>query len=335
MSQPELQRLELDDPRWLELVESREDALPFHHPAWARFIAEVYGFEAFALTRGDEGLPVIESRSPLGKRRWASLPFTDTCPALSDDPRGLAEALEAERVRIGLRSVEVRGSLPGAHERPAALEHVLELDPDPAAVFARFHRSQVQRGIRKAEKSGLAVTCGADERAVTEGFYPLMVETRRRLGAPVQGKRFFELLWRRVLQPGLGSVLLVEHDSKPVAGGIFLNWNGTTIYKFGASSSDAWNLRPNHLLFWTAIQEACARGDRRFDFGRTDFESEGLRSFKAGWGTREGELVYSTVAAEAPAHSSRRLRRAAGAVIRHSPPWVGRTAGELLYKYAV
>lgn len=335
MSQREPLRIELDDPGWLRFLDARQDALPFHHPSWAAVLAEVYRYRAFALLFGDEaGLPLIEVRSPLGGRRWVSLPFTDHCPPLAEDSTGLAALLEEERRRASIRSVEVRGALTGARTGAAALAHRLELDSDPETVFARFHRGQVQRGIRKAEKNGLAVVAASEERDMTHVFYPLFVETRRRLGVPVQPRRFFERLWHRMIQPGLGSVLLVFHDSTPVAGGVFLTWNGTTVYKYGASNAATWALRPNHLLFWTAIREACARGDTVFDFGRTDFHSEGLRAFKSGWGTREEELVYSTLSARAPATSSGRIVRAAGAVIRRSPPWVSRAAGELLYKYA-
>ena len=49
-------------------------------------------------------------------------------------------------------------------------------------------------------------------------------------------------------------------------------------------------------VFWTAIQESCARSDREFDFGRTDLGNEGLRRFKSGWGGVERPLVYSSLA---------------------------------------
>ena len=85
-----------------------------------------------------------------------------------------------------------------------------------------------------------------------------------------------------------------------IASALFLSWNGTTIYKFGASDPEHWPLRPNHLIFWTAIRDSCERGDHRFDFGRTDLENTGLRSFKEGWGAVERPLFTSALGA-APA----------------------------------
>jgi CelD/BcsL family acetyltransferase involved in cellulose biosynthesis len=332
---PETLRLSLDDPRWLRFVESRSEAVAFHHPAWAGFLTEVYGYQGFALlVDGSDGLPLIEVRSPLRKRRWISLPFTDSCAPLADDEVRLVHALDDEQRRHGVPNVEFRGAVDGAYQRSAGFLHRLELEEDPDAVFRRFHRGQVQRGIRKAAKEKLSVRPATTERDVTHVFYPLFVGTRQRLGVPVQGRRFFELLWRRVLEPGLGTALLVFHSSTPVAAGIFLNWNGTSIYKYGASDARAWNLRPNHRLFWHAIGDACVRGDNIFDFGRTEVGNEGLRRFKAGWGTEEQELTYSTIGAGAETHRSGRSVRAAGVVIRRSPRWVGRAAGKLLYKYA-
>jgi CelD/BcsL family acetyltransferase involved in cellulose biosynthesis len=335
MSAPETLQLSVDDPRWLRFVESRREAGTFHHPAWAGFLAEMYGYRAFALlVDGRQGMPLIEVRSPFRKRSWISLPFTDSCAPLADDEDRLAHALDEERARAGVPTVELRGAIAGARARTAGYLHRLELARDPDTVFRRFHRGQVQRGIRKAGKEDLSVRRATVEQDVTDVFYPLFVGTRQRLGVPVQERRFFELLWRRVLEPGLGTTLLVFQGSTPVAGGIFLSWNGTTIYKYGASDAQAWKLRPNHRLFWEAISDACLRGDRIFDFGRTDLENEGLRQFKAGWGTEELELTYSTIGAAATKHGGGRGVRAAGVVIRRSPRWVGRAAGKLLYKYA-
>ena len=71
-----------------------------------------------------------------------------------------------------------------------------------------------------------------------------------------------------------------------------------------------------------------------FDFGRTDLDNEGLRTFKANWGTVETELVYSTLGDPPAARTNSTTGRALGAVIRHSPEFVCRELGERLYRYA-
>ena len=113
-----------------------------------------------------------------------------------------------------------------------------------------------------------------------------------------------------------------------------MSWNGTTIYKFGASDPEGLAVRPNHALFWTAIQESCARGDGRFDFGRTDLDNPGLRAFKASWGGVERPLVYSALEPGAAAGGEGAVGRALGVAIRRGPPWLCRGLGETVYRYA-
>jgi CelD/BcsL family acetyltransferase involved in cellulose biosynthesis len=337
--------LELDDPRWADFVASHPAATPFHHPDWARLVAGCYGFRAFAFTVSDSsgsiraGLPVVEVRHLRGAPKWVSLPFTDYCPPLV--PAGLAEERLAAALALagratGVRQIEVRAPLAGdPAAAPAALRHELALRPDPGEVFAGFHRSQVQRNIRRAEREGLTVRQATQPQDLVGTFYNLHLRTRRRQGVPVQPRRFFRLLWDNVIATGLGSVVVVEAAAQPIAAAVFLEWNGTVIYKFGASDVDSWSLRPNHLLFWNVIREACERGCRRFDFGRTDLGHEGLRKFKLSWGAAEEPLVYATLGGQpevGPAAEGR-ASRVLGPVIRRGPLLLCRAVGETFYRY--
>ena len=335
----------IDGARWANFVESCEQAVPFHHPAWAMFLAECYEYEAFALTTTDAeggitaGLPINEVRSLRGRRRWISLPFTDACEPLAETPAALgvlAARLAAIRREAEVEAIEVRAALPvqTAHAHSSAVLHTLPLGPDHEDVMRAFGRAQVGRGIRKAEREGVTVRCGEASNDLTEIYYDLHTRTRRRQGVPVQPRRFFELLWERLIEPGLGFVLLAYSGEVPIAGAVFLAWNGTVSYKYGASDPKFWPLRPNNLVFWTAIRWGCENDYTSFDFGRTDTENTGLREFKSSWGATEEPLYYSTIADRPPLPSTHRLERAAAAVIRRSPLWVCRSAGEVLYKYA-
>ena len=335
--------LALDDPRWTELVERSEAAHPFHHPAWAGVLARSYGLRPFVLALpGDDGrlaggLPVLEVRSPLGARRWVSLPFTDYGPPLASAGLGdeaLVAGLEAARTAAGIKELEVRGELAGAHPAGNAVLHPLTLTGDPDAVLRTFSRSQVQRNVRKAEAAGLTLRRGESASDLDQTFYELHLRTRRRLGVPVQPRRFFSLLWQRMLARGLGFVSLVYAGGEPVAGAVFLAWNGSITYKFGASEPGAWNLRPNHRIFWDAIRWGCESGYRSFDFGRSDLEDEGLRAFKSSWGTTEQPLRYSALADRPSSASLGRLGRLTRPALRRSPLWVSRVLGGVLYRYA-
>ena len=332
----------VDDPRWLELVQMDPASLPFHHPAWTHLLADTYGFRAFALALLDEagaivaGMPVVEVGRRARRKRWISLPFTDICPPLFSgaDHSSLAAQLDTARVAADVASVEVRAPMAGV---PAAAQHallhVLPLGGDAEQVASTF-RASVRRNIRAAQRGPAAVRVASSQEDLTERFYRLHVDVRRRLGLPVQPRRFFRLLWSRMIEPGLGHVLLVDVDGEAVAAAVFLTWNRTVVYKYGASNPRYWPLRPNNLLFWEAIRWACESGYQQLDFGRTDPASASLRRFKLGWGTEERPLEYTLIGAAAGDGRRFTPPTIVRSAIRRSPRWVVRALGEILYRRA-
>jgi CelD/BcsL family acetyltransferase involved in cellulose biosynthesis len=341
---PLLTLLPLEGAEWLGFVSGCREATPFHHPEWARLLADAYGYRSFALAvRREDGRPIagapfLEVRGLTGRRRWISLPFTDDCQPLATDQAAaddLVTAFSRAHATLGAPMLELRASVDALGWRcnVGAVTHLLDIEPDPAAVQRRFSRSQVIRNIRRAEREGVEVRTASSD-ADLNAFYGLHARTRQRQGVPVQPRKFFDLIWSRLVGRGLASILLASAGGPPLAGALFLHWNGTTIYKFGASDSEGLPLRPNHALFWTAIQESCARSDREFDFGRTDLGNEGLRRFKSAWGGAERPLVYSSLAPGAAEGREGTGARAAAVVIKRGPPWVGRAVGATLYRYA-
>jgi CelD/BcsL family acetyltransferase involved in cellulose biosynthesis len=336
--------LEAHDPRWTNFVTTCSASLPFHHPAWTDLLVACYGYRAFVLAQADgggeltAGVPVMEIKRPLGKKRWVSLPFTDQCPPLVATAASIGDLvadLDGTRRAAGITSFEVRGQLEGenAHPRTGAVLHQLALHPDTPALFRNFKRSN-QRLINQAKRKGVVVERAESRRDLTDVFYGLHLETRRRQGVPVQPRRFFRLLWERVLDPGLGFVLLAYSNNVAVAGAVFLAWNGTLSYKFGASNPDFWHLRANNLTMWTAIEWGSTNGYEQFDFGRTDLDNDGLRSFKNSWGAVESPLTYTWIADAPVSVRSNAIQAPIARVIQNSPPWVCRIVGEALYKYA-
>jgi CelD/BcsL family acetyltransferase involved in cellulose biosynthesis len=342
---PSLVPLSLDDTRWLAFVSARIEATGFHHPAWAMLLAESYSLRGTALAVLDEagsvvsGVPVLQAPRAFGRsRRWASLPFTDALVPLGDehDTVALASALEAWRVAQGIERIELRAALPGAHPAPStAYSHILPLATDPAVVESQFAAS-VRRNIRGSERRGVTVVRVESELELTTTYFGLHSETRRRLGVMPQPKRFFRLLWERMLSRDLGFALLALHDARPIAGAVFLSWNDSVIFKYGASDNAYWNLRPNDALMAEAIRIGCLQGRGKFDFGRSDASAEGLRRFKRGWGAHELPLTYSVIghSPQEIGELRERLERLTGTIVKHSPAWVARAGGRLMYRYA-
>jgi CelD/BcsL family acetyltransferase involved in cellulose biosynthesis len=357
---PALQPIAGDDPGWLGFIASQPQATVFHHPAWSRVLAEAYGFRPLVLAQSaadgsvEAGLPLLELRRSLRGPRFASLPFTDYCPPLvpsgsppAGDGRGeglehLTAGLLAWQEAASVREVAVHAPLPataGIEAATRAVRHVLDLDGSAAELEARMKGTQVLRAIKKARRAGLRATLGRSHQDA-RAFYGLHVLTRHRQGVPVQPRRFMDLLWKHVIDKQLGFIVLVYLERQPVAGALYLSWNRNLIYKFGASDPRYWELRPNNLVMWTAIEWACEQGYRTLDFGRTDLDNQGLRDFKSRWGAAELPLTYSYLGAAAHPSAAVAARRArlrklaldaAGRVIRTSPPIVCRASGALLY----
>jgi lipid II:glycine glycyltransferase (peptidoglycan interpeptide bridge formation enzyme) len=218
---------------------------------------------------------------------------------------------------------------------PRAFRHGIAIDGDPDRVFAGFP-SKTRTHIRQAERRGVTVRRAAEPGDLVDIFYRLHLRNRRRLGVPVQPRRFFRMLWENLIKTGLGLVLIAEAAGQPVAAAVILAWNGTMVGKFIASDEQAWSLRPNNLLVWHAVQAASELGCRWFDFGRTDAANTGLRAYKQSWGAVEEPLVYGTLGAspEPASHGNGMASRLLACAIRHGPLLVCRASGETLYRYA-
>jgi len=340
----ELTTFDISDQRWASFVQASPDAAPFHRPEWAQMLGACYGYRAFALSKVDaggricSGLPLIDVTGPFGRRRWVSLPFTDYCAPLAkneEDRNSLVEQLDIERRDERVSRLEVRASVEGrhVHRHCSSVSHTLRLGSDPDAIFRTFEPS-VQRSVRKAIRDGVTVRSAKAPSDLTDIFYTMHASTRARLGIPVQPRRYFRLLWQSLIERDLGFVLLASTGKETVAGAVFLAWNGTIEYKYGASIPEFWSLRPNHLLFSTAIRWGCEHGYRVLNFGRTDLTDTGLRRFKRSYGAFEEPLVYSTLGSPPRMGWAGTLTGVLRPLLRRSPRWVCRVAGELAYKYA-
>ena len=337
--------LSLTSAVWTSFVENHPAATPFHHPAWAQVLATTYGFDAAGLALlGADGeievaLPIIRLGLPGLRRRWISLPFTDWCPPLvqsGTDVSGLSERLDAVRAEHRVGSLEVRDRLPGdAGERTArGYHHVVSLQPDLSAVSARFDHSRVARKLHRVQRVDLSVRRSDSRSELLEAFYPLHVRTRRRLGVPVQPRRFFEVLWQEFINRGLGFVVTARVSGVPVASSVFFTWNGRMLHKFAASDRGlVGNTGAGHAVVWRALQSGCETGHVEFDFGRTDFGNVGLRTFKRSWGARESALVYTVLGPRRPRSPGGRGQAILGPVIRSSPELVTRAIGRVGYRY--
>ncbi|NJN05440.1 MAG: GNAT family N-acetyltransferase [Rhodobacteraceae bacterium] len=193
-----------------------------------------------------------------------SLPFTDWCPALGNEPGAEAgifgEALEYGRAR-GWRFFETRGGsagTPSSTPSVAFYGHDIDLTGGEERMFTALD-SSVRRGVRKASSSPLRVETTTSPEAMRE-YYHLHCRTRRRHGAPPQPFRFFDAITRHVLAANHGEIFAARIHGRMAAGAIFFRHGASVIYKFGASDVESQEHRPNNLILWEAMRQF-ARAD--------------------------------------------------------------------------
>jgi hypothetical protein len=341
----------IGDPAWLDLLERASAGMIFHHPAWLRLIQDNYGvaISAWVLDDGEDrlsaGLPVALLTSRLTGARLIALPFSDSCsplvaPSAADDLERLAQGTTNACEQLGL-ALEVRGALPGSPggilETERYVEHRVALEPDLEQVTGRFTKRSVMLGVTKAHRDGLTVEHRTDREGLAR-FYRLHIRTRRHQGLPTQPRRVI-VGFSSLFDAGLGFVLLVQHEGRDIAAGVFFAAGGTLTCHFAASDRDFLSLRPNNLLFMEAIQWGCEHGQQQFDFGRTDADNHGLCSFKKHWGAVESALEFTYFGEYEPTlgrgmdREPGRARLASRAIIRHAPLAVGSLIGNILYSH--
>jgi lipid II:glycine glycyltransferase (peptidoglycan interpeptide bridge formation enzyme) len=156
----------------------------------------------------------------------------------------------------------------------------------------KIDKRTIQYSIRKAEKAGVEVREKNDQEGMDQ-FYRLNLLTRKKHGVPCQPKKFFDNLFKHVIQTGRGFLLLAYYQQKPVGGGLFLTTGKIIHYKYNASDPDVLGkITPNHAVTWHALKKGCEEGFQSFNFGRTSPDNKGLMRYKTMWGSRELDCPY-------------------------------------------
>jgi hypothetical protein len=335
----------LENPNWDALVTSHPDFSFFHGAAWAKVLAETYGFVPHYFFSGDENapeslLPLMEVDSWLTGKRGIALPFTDECAPLCADKNTFGklfrDAVEFGKSR-GWKYLELRGGrnffAPGI---PASLEffgHSLDLNVDENQMFKKMDGS-VRRAVRKAEKDGVTVEVSQSLGAM-EDFYSLQCLTRKKHGLPPQPFSFFVNIYRHILSENRGLIAVASHRGRKIAASVYFFLGGRAIYKFGASDAAAQHLRGNNLVMWTAMKWLVQNGAKKLHLGRSSLSNEGLRRFKLNLGAHEEKIEY----VKFDLRQNRFVTEADGvsgwhnAVFRALPVCLSRTAGKVLYKH--
>ncbi len=286
---------------WDDFVTAQPDGNMYQLSGWKEVLQETFGFQPRWFAAVDESgalagvLPTFLMRDIFGKKYLISNPFSNFC--------GICARSEAAERKLLARAVALASSERVEYLELRQLRHRVRVNGDTLACRENFVTpmlnlesgsdaiwnglSSRNRGkVRKARKSGLTIDC--DPRYLSE-FYDVWTKNLRRLGTPVYPIGFF----RNVLKafPDHANLLVLKKENRVVAG-MFLFAFGDTMSEPWVSSLTEYNrVYVNNLLYWTAIEKACAEGFKMFDFGRST-DGTGTFNFKTQWGAEPVQLYY-------------------------------------------
>jgi CelD/BcsL family acetyltransferase involved in cellulose biosynthesis len=333
------------DARWLPFVSNHARATVFHRVSWLEALRQTYGFRTIALGRVSSsgalssGVLLCEIRSWLTGNRLVSLPFSDHCEPLVENPeelRLLLAHVSQQRKKRNWRYIEIRPVSPeysnaaGGPYRKFVF-HRLDLRPTTEELFRKLHVDSIRRKIQKAEKSGLTIRSGRSDDLLAD-FFRLHVLTRKRQLSPPHPIAWF----RNVLKClGESACIRIAYVGETPAAAVFtLESEATVVYKYGCSDEQFHRLGAMPFVFWDMIREAKGANRLELDMGRSDLDNPGLITFKERWGAQGQPLIYSRLPAvgnvlEHGAGSGHTLQH----LLRYCPDWLLISAGKMLYPH--
>ncbi len=302
-----LRAIELDphtDPRWEALVSSLPHGQIYHHPAWLQVLEDACGYRPANLACEDANgqlrgvLPLFYMRGLFTGRRYASLPRTPIAGPLAYDDQAASVLVRAavERVReergaqlqIKMLSNALDGSMDSVVGVPWRETYVLELPerPELLRIGNSRNHARIKWAVNKATKLGVEVYQAETEHEL-RSWYKLYLETMRWVVVPPRPYHFFQVAWEKLQPLGMMRLLLAKHyeagRSRLLAGSLFLMYGQTIFYAFSGWRREELLLRPNDVIHWQAIRDACTAGFRYYDLGEVTRDNQGLAEFKSKW----------------------------------------------------
>jgi lipid II:glycine glycyltransferase (peptidoglycan interpeptide bridge formation enzyme) len=197
-------------------------------------------------------------------------------------------------LQVKTQGTDLDGMIPGIACVPWRLSYLLRLPADGSFRISNSHsRASIKWAINKAKRLGVNVR-PAETEADLRAWYRLYLETMRQNAVLPRHYRFFVALWELLKPRGMMQLLLAEQKTtgrqRIIAGSIFLTFGHTVSYAFNGSRSSDLHLRPNDVIQWQAINEACTAGHRFVDFGEVPEGNSDLAKFKSKWGSEPVRL---------------------------------------------
>ena len=236
------------------------------------------------------GIPAFVFQPIPGIRLWQSMPWNlfggiHLMNSVDVGPETLITSIETAAMKNGW--CEIRWTLTpeqtatyGGYFTKTGYEcthhftHLLETSEDVDTLWHAYNK-RVRGAVRKAEKSGVAVTDTNSEAALST-FYDMYLMTVRRLGGTPKPRSLMQTL----LQQKVAKLAIATYRGTIIAGLLYLCFNKTVTLWCEASVPEFLKYRPNNAIFHYIITQACHEKYERVDFGASPPENKGLIAHK-------------------------------------------------------
>jgi len=293
---------------WDHFVEAHPHGRLSHLIGFKKTVASVYGLKPNYWLYRKTGrilavFPSFFHRGLIYGRRLVSQPFSEYggllfSPELKTSEKLLIlnefpKVIESSQKRGCFDYLELRcfSDIPVGSERILRKKCLYAygiLDLGEELNLWRAVDSSVRKNLRRARSYELALE-EAKERLALEGiFYPLYLQTLKRLGSPPHPLLYFLSLHENLKEKM--KLFLARWDGAYVSA--LLGWAvGKSVHITDIASNEKFfHLRANDFLHFELIQWARAHGFQYFDFGPIRYR--GQRQYKKKWGVKQFEYAY-------------------------------------------
>ncbi len=284
-----------DHQLWDDFVRAHPDGSFFHLSAWRDIIEQVFGHRCYYLVAQRAGcivgvLPLAEVKSRLFGHALTSLPFCVYGGPVGDDEAVAMLEAEAERIAraLGVLHLEYRNLKPRHEDWPRQDLYVTfrkPILPDVEANMLAIPRKQ-RAMVRKGIKNGLQTCWDEDEGR----FFALYADNVHRHGTPALPRRFFHTLLE-TFGDDCRVLTVTDRDGKLLSSVLSFYFRGEVLPYYAGDDYAARSLAANDYKYWALMKDACERGYRLFDYGRSKIGT-GPYSFKKNWGFEPQPLSY-------------------------------------------
>ena len=299
------------DARWDSLAGGSFESGFMQSTGWAAFKrAEGYETLRYGLLDDDGGLwgggvllawPAEGAEGYVVCPEGPVLPWDDIERARAG-LRGLLAVVRQRSAAHGGLGLRIEPHLPppapsllrGWVRAPADLtpEHTLLVDvtrPDDdllAAMHPKFRYN-----LRLAQRHGVEVESSADVDDV-QRFHDVFIDTAHRQSFFGEPYGFFLNLGAALFPRDMARLYFARRGERDLAALLVIYYGRRATYLYGGSLAEDRAVMPNHLLHWTVMREARARGCREYDlygydpFGRPSHLFAGISRFKGQFGAQ-------------------------------------------------